>query len=198
MVGIITTHSPCRTLDYWLVALKPWYIQSLIGSVFAPWRTVIHWLSQLANKSAIYLLYGCARTMCSNHVFDIVEFFGAVTMSITTVESVYTLIGALWSNVNSARRSWHHMMCFTKWTILLYYGWVFDESNLSRVSSLCSLCWRQVVEYLSCFVTVKSYAVTIDSVSIAKCECRVWLNAITSDSWYGWTCRLYQVIVQTT
>jgi hypothetical protein len=43
--------------------------------------------------------------MCSNHVFDIVEFFGAVTMSITTVESVYTLIGALWSNVNSARRS---------------------------------------------------------------------------------------------
>jgi hypothetical protein len=26
-------------------------------------------------------------------------------MSITTVESVYTLIGALWSNVNSARRS---------------------------------------------------------------------------------------------
>jgi hypothetical protein len=30
--------------------------------------------------------------MCSDHVFDIVEVFGAVTMSITTVESVYTLM----------------------------------------------------------------------------------------------------------
>lgn len=101
MVGIITTPCPCRTLDDWLVALKPWYIQSLIGSVFAPWRTVIYWLSQLANKSAIYLLYGCARTMCSDHVFDIVEVFGAVTMSITTVESVYTLMSTGWMKVRS-------------------------------------------------------------------------------------------------